>query len=740
MLLLVTPASASAYMTPIQLTGNTHRHYNHHHNRRLTISSYNSIRKTQLHSLETNARSKSANEDPSQSVHAHLSSATPYNKDIARTLFPQLFFTLYHHQNNAASNDRHEPQIDNNIRLYLKRSSPFQDPTSAQTAERMLRRMMENRYQSDGRTACPDSRTFNLVAGAFGRLRYRYQIGTSTNDVRGIPVAWEEEPKINPQHRGNAENGQSYNQIITSSLNGCTEMNSAGAVVMEPVMKLQELLQLHLQLCHYEGWPHALCPSVEVYNRILKRLATADIQMQGNAVSALKIFHLMQSPLPVTGDDVLCAPNAMTCLHVIRALSRHRQATAGRPNKRSAASKATLQSIETMSEELEVGVNAFTIPVNATTDWFLEKAENVLAVMKEFSTTGSEYYEAAAILLEAWNKFAVTATSEVSIDLREKAIDHAYALLCNLEEMTNMESPPVNNISSRSYASVLLGLSVSNRKSAANDAEEILNRMIEQATFSASSDPKDFATAFSACIAACAHEPHRAEAILYKMIEMYKSSVFGDEFVPDVRAFGTCIAAWAKYVPANAPSSRHLSEEQRVQNADRAEAVLKELERLAEREWAKGNKEFELHATPYNIALHARVQTVHRIQKKDYPHRSNFLEDEASNEKKILHAMSLLDHMEYKMHISPDSFTYSILLNAWVQQSRPGNEVAADRAEELLLRKTLSSDLSLAAGKNIEQDVWPNVKHYSSVLKAHAKSKSAGVSVMPVSDSNIYSS
>ena len=77
------------------------------------------------------------------------------------------------------------------------------------------------------------------------------------------------------------------------------------------------------------------------------------------------------------------------------------------------------------------------------------------------------------------------------------------------------------------------------------------------------------------------------------------------------------------------------------------------------------------------------------------------------------------------MKINPDSYTYSILLNAWVQHARPGNEEAADKAEELLRRKIPSVDERENTNKEL---IWPNVKHYSSVLKAHAKTKSAGVS------------
>ncbi len=85
----------------------------------------------------------------------------------------------------------------------------------------------------------------------------------------------------------------------------------------------------------------------------------------------------------------------------------------------------------------------------------------------------------------------------------------------------------------------------------------------------------------------------------------------------------------------------------------------------------------------------------------------------------------------------PDPYTYSILLHAWCKQSHPGNEKAADHAEELLRRRIEDVDITkiiadrdmtakMSRGQNVVGEIWPNVKHYSSVLKAHAKTKTPG--------------
>ena len=577
---------------------------------------------------EENERLLQSNSEQMQegSVQNYLSLATPYNKDIARTLFSHFFLSL--DRNSSVTNERH----DRNIRRYPKRPCPFQDPSSAQTSEKMLHRMMENRYQSDGRTVCPDATTFNLVAGAFGRLRFKNQRGDG--DEMPPVVTWQEEPKVNPHHRSNVEN--SYNQIILNNESN-NDIGKAynNAVVMTPVVKLQELLQLQLQLCHYEGWPVSLCPSVQTYNRILKRL---DNQMYDDAQIAKKIFHLMQSPLPGSTKSsvkkVICAPDAMTFLHVIKALSRCRPDVVpiDCTKKRINTSKAAIQSIEDMAAELGIDMDVETMPSNVTIDWFLNEAEKVLVILREKHnemSQGLEYDKVSKILaqcmsivLERWGKYAVNGDLKVDSDstqLRENAINRAHELLCCLEKFADRE----NNIHipSSSYVSVILGLSVGNNTAAAFQAEQVLSRMMKRST-SANFDPRDVATAYSACIAAYAknNDAPRAEAVLYQMIDLYDSKTLGDEFVPDTRAYGTCIAAWAKYAPQRSSIAANIEVHehsqissrrnwrQRVQNADNAEKILSDLDRLVRNERAKGNDELVVHATPYNIAIHARVQ------------------------------------------------------------------------------------------------------------------------------------
>ena len=533
----------------------------------------------------------------------HLSSATPYNKDIARTLFPRFFFAL--DRNNSTSTDE---QHQRSVRRYPARPCPFQDPTSAQTSERMLRRMMENRYQSDGRTVCPDATTFNLVAGSFGRLRHRKHKGV--DDTMLAAVKWDEEPKVNPALRSNMD--CSYNQIIKCRHHDDANENAVDRVSMTSVVKLQELLQLQLQLCHYEGWPADLRPSASTYNRIFKRLGD---EMPDDAQVAWEMFQFMQSTLPASksSDDIVCEPNAITCFHAIRALTLHKPAaTVKSRNKRFEAPKATIQSFKGLGNELGIVMDPTNIPEDASTDWFLHEAEKILGALTKRHNTIPQSQErdeltnilatCISILLEKWSKYAVNGNLDVR--LQEEAINRAYELLCSLEQLADAEGSV--DIPSSSYASAILGLSVSNDRNAPSKAESILERM----RLFESPNTNDIAIAFSACVASYAKigDAPKAEEVLHQMLDFYESR---DDFVPDPRAFGTCIAAWSKYVGLHKSSYQapHRPDwRQRVKNAENAENVLIELERVIKSERNKNNDEFVVHATPYNIAIQARVQ------------------------------------------------------------------------------------------------------------------------------------
>ena len=712
----------------------------------------------------------------------------PFNHDIARTLFAPLFFSMSmrQYQNNDENGGENQ-----STRHHYQRPSPFEDPSSAQTAERMLRRMMENRYRSDGRTVCPDNRTFNLVAGAFGRLKCGNagkSSGYSSDQEKDYTIiTWEEEPSSNPHFQDS---------------NNSREEDDNGKYQMTSTDKLQQLLQIQLRLCQHEGWPAENMPSAHMYNRILKRLAWQSGNLRSrrldneisDAEQALLWLKFMKAQHSEMGQ-----PNAKTYSHVIAALSAYRyrvpyQSGSTTSELVDAPVMSSYTPIETLAEKLDIDMGEIdTPPTNSSPEWFLNEAELLLSVLEdEYKTLQTETTEvshgwskgelkqalagAYKCLLEGWGRYAVKGSSMDSdestrnegsgdwankalLKSREQAIMRAHELLGRLEELTTTErkTKPLASVSATSivpascYSSVILALSIScfNKKTAANDAEDVLRRLLsqygadgdeanEQALQSKFFNPGYVATAFSGCIAAHARkrDAPNAERVLNQMLELYDEEILGLDFVPEVRAFGSCIALWKGYnggKQRNTDGRREYpSLQQCIHNADRAEAILSELEGVAQVETEKGYN-FQLHATPYNIAIHTRVQTI--VRNKGPSYKNDDYDYREENEEIILHAQSILDHMEFEMGVNPDPYTYSILLHAWCQESRPGHEAAADHAEELLRRRIEDVDIAQLYGddddaknarKDAEPDIWPNVKHYTSVLKAHAKTKSPG--------------
>lgn len=595
--------------------------------------------------------------------------------------------------------------------------------------------MIENRQRSDNRTVCPDGRTFGLVAGAFGRLRCG-DVGKSGTGYR---------------RTAGGENAVSWKEEIAPIEDGPAESSK---VDVTPVDKLQQLLQLQLQLFHQEGWPREIKPTIDMYNRVLKRLAvrSGDIKSQRHASNeasaaeqALLWLRFMKSPTNAGG--VVCEPDRMSYAHVISALASYRSPQQSEvEGDKSRQFVPIYEPMEELAKKLHLDID-FCMPQHISHQWSLNEAENLLRELEDryngAENDGTDKHHLKCVLaygyqcvLQGWGRCAVS--GDRNDDNKEDAINRANELLERLESLASVDDTDHNiEVPSSCYSSVILALSVSNHPSSATSAENVLKRMIEQWGQRKEDQPASyFSRAFSGCIAAHAKnkDAPKAEKILNQMIELYDSVEMGWDFVPEARAFGTCIALWSKYSPSSKGKSRGKDEnpsyQQRLHNADRAEAILSELESIAQVEARRGNRDFLLEAQPFNIAILARVQTIPGQPRNEHGGRDE-------NEEVILHAQSILDHMEYELGVAPDPYTYSILLNSWCRQASPGEygERAAEYADELLRRRIEDVDIDKIYGdgrgaekshKWAKKEIWPNVKHYSSVLKAHARTKSPG--------------
>ena len=634
------------------------------------------------------SRSLSADEPPhidSDEGRRDFATTKSFNRDIAGTLFAPLFFSLRHRNQDSEAAPRRRCQ----------RPSPFEDPSCARAAETMLRRMVDDRRRRGGRTVCPDNATFGLVVGGFGRLKCG-----SSGDRR--VVTWEEE-----FDRGGVDDR--------------VDASSPGTRQMTPGAKLEQLLKLQLQLCHAEGWPAEIRPSVDMYNRMLKRLAwqsrSSRVRKRERDISSAEQAWLwlqcMKSPVSIEGQGEamapVCCPDAKSYLHVIDALSSCRaplSLEAETAHSRLLA-KAADEPIEVWAKRLGIAINTERSGLNHSLNWHLGEAEQLLVGLEE------RYHEDAAegdiqnkealargcaCLLEGWGRYAVQATGasantpkDVGDDV-EHAVTRALELLGRLESLAKAGGP----VPSRCYSSVMLALSVSTLSSAPAVADDVLERMMRQYGQRPSIDADAasfFSLAFSGCIGAHAknNDAPNAEKVLNKMIDVYHAGTLGSGFVPEARAFGTCIALWSKYSPEHArtkddenaqpPDVKGEREplrpyQQCRHNADRAEAILAELEHVAEIEASKGNDNFVLRAKPYNAAIMARVKTIDA--QPSSPHKRSRYDTKEENMAIILHAQSMLDRLEQEMGVTPDPYTYSILLSAWCRQSCPGRQVRYD--------------------------------------------------------------
>jgi len=71
--------------------------------------------------------------------------------------------------------------------------------------------------------------------------------------------------------------------------------------------------------------------------------------------------------------------------------------------------------------------------------------------------------------------------------------------------------------------------------------------------------------------------------------------------------------------------------------------------------------------------------------------------------------------MEYNMEVTPDPYAYIILFHARCQLKDV--DISILYGDDIAIKSSVKSS---------ENEIWPNAKHCGSVLKAHAKTKSAG--------------
>ena len=292
------------------------------------------------------------------------------------------------------------------------------------------------------------------------------------------------------------------------------------------------------------------------------------------------------------------------------------------------------------------------------------------------------------------------------------AANMALALLNRMEEMRDAAPTSMDgngngvrvSPDARSYTKVISAISRSGRKTAGEEAESILNRMIEHASSNSMLDSKfrPNTITYTYVIDAYAHSPtpqspYDAQRLVEKM-EQLRSQ--GDSEVrPTARAWNSVIGAWAQWEGGS---------QGEASGAEHAEACLKIMEELAN---STGNEEVRPNSYNYNSVISAWANS----REIGAPSRAE----------QILEKMESLYRASGDENVKPRTATYNAIIDAW---AKSGEEDTANRAE-LLLGHMMEL---YETGHNV--DAKPNVRSFNSVLNAWAKS---GDAMAPVRASEV---
>lgn len=269
------------------------------------------------------------------------------------------------------------------------------------------------------------------------------------------------------------------------------------------------------------------------------------------------------------------------------------------------------------------------------------------------------------------------------------ASENALALLSRMEELREMDILAPNV---KSYTKAINAIARSGREKAGEQAEGILNRMIEdESVYGAEVRPNTFTYTYvidAYARSSSSKAPHAAQRLIERMEELRAE---GDPDVrPTTRAWNSVIAAWAQWKGEEMAWGRIGS------GAERAEACLDIMEELAN---TTGNEDVRPNSYNYNSVISALANS----------------QDEGSalRAEKILERMETLYRETGDESIKPRTATYNAIIDAW---AKSGEMDAANRAELLLAHMMELYE----TGHNL--DAKPNVRSFNSVLNAWAKS------------------
>mmetsp|Transcript_26115 Transcript_26115/g.40623 ORF Transcript_26115/g.40623 Transcript_26115/m.40623 type:complete len:690 (+) Transcript_26115:247-2316(+) len=245
----------------------------------------------------------------------------------------------------------------------------------------------------------------------------------------------------------------------------------------------------------------------------------------------------------------------------------------------------------------------------------------------------------------------------------------------------------------KTYTKVINAIANSGKEDAGEQAEAILNRMIdmnEPLTMPNTYTYTNVIDAYARSAPYNSNAPYSAQRLAERMEELRATST-SEQVKPTARAWNSVIGAWADWMGEEMPWGEYVGS-----GAERAESCLDIMDELAS---VTGNEDVRPNSYNFNSVISAWA--------------NNGGGDAAFRAENILERMEVLYRQTGQEDVKPRTVTYNAVIDAW---AKSGELDGAHRAE-LLLGHMMEL---FETGHNV--DAKPNVRSFNTVLNAWAKS------------------
>lgn len=228
-----------------------------------------------------------------------------------------------------------------------------------------------------------------------------------------------------------------------------------------------------------------------------------------------------------------------------------------------------------------------------------------------------------------------------------------------------------------SYSTVISAYATSSIPGAHLKAQQLLRSMEDLSAADSTLSPNTYT--YNAVIKAIAKSgsydaPFQAEALLLRMLQMFKDGHLNNEMVPDIISYNTVLHGWA--------ASNH------DKAAERAEELLRQMQSLSHEKYSS-----VLSIRPNIVSYNTVCNAIAKSKKK-------------GSAEKIFH---LIEQMK-QFGIQPDTTTYNTLLLAYVRNS---SKTASKHAESVL---STMKTLYRGGDDNVKPDLVSSLAKFCPIL------------------------